>query len=122
METLAVRYARLQKEMDGLYAGDAISAAADRVLAELPAGPLTLISTSDQGAGLAAVCASRRSDATSWRKVSLVAPNAVGTRGDVVVIEPVDAGTGWRQAVERSYPGSRVVVVSSLARDTLVAA
>ena len=121
METLAARYARLQEEMNRLYCGDAIATAADAVFAELPTGPITLISTSDQGAGLAAVCASRHGDAT-WRKVNLVAPAPVATDGDVVVIEPVDPGAGWRQAVERSYPGARVIVVAAFKQTRLVAA
>lgn len=122
MENLAERYARLQDEMDRLYLGSTISAAAEAVLAELPAGRVTLVSTSDHGAGLAAVCASRRTDKTTWRKVNLVAPNTSEVEGDVVVLEPVDPGVGWRQAVERSYPGARVIVVSSLKRSLGAAA
>ena len=122
MESLAQRYARLQQEMDSLYLGGALIAAAEAVLAELPAGPLTLLSTSDQGAGLAAACASRRVDETAWRKVNLVAPVAVAAERRVVVIEPVDPGAGWRQAVKRSYPGAEVIVLAVLAHRVLTAA
>jgi photosystem II stability/assembly factor-like uncharacterized protein len=121
MENLATRYARLQDEMDRLSAGDVIGAAAGAVLAELPTGRITLISTSDQGAGLAAICASRHADAT-WHKVNLIGPVPVATAGDVVVVEPVDPGAGWRQAVERAYPGARVIVAAALPGNMLVAA
>jgi hypothetical protein len=39
-----------------------------------------------------------------------------------VVVEPVDAGAAWRQAVERAYPGAHVVVTSALVPSVPVAA
>jgi hypothetical protein len=122
METLAVRYARLREEMDELYDGGALAAAAETVLAELPSGPLTLISSSDQGAGLAAVCASRRDAETVWRKVNLVGERPVRTDGRVIIIEPLDPGAGWGRAVERLYPGARVLFVSALRQERVVVA
>ena len=121
METLAERYARLQEEMDELYEGQAVSAAAALVVAALPGGPLTLLSTSDQGAGLAAVCASRR-PSTTWRKTNLLSPLLTPVAGGVVVIEPVDPGAGWRQAVARRYPGAPIVIVEELRASRLAAA
>ena len=114
MESLAERYGRLQEEMNGLYDGSVLAAATEAVLAELPRGPLTLLSSSDTGAGLAAACASRRDDETAWRKISLVGPQPVRTVGHVVVVEPVDPGAGWKQAVLRSYPTARLLFVSAL--------
>lgn len=121
METLAERYVRLQEEMDKVYEGRAASAAATLVLGVLPGGPVTLLSTSDQGLGVAAVCASRRPSA-KWRKTNLVSPLPAPTVGAVVVIEPVDPGAGWRQAVAHRYPGAQIVIVDELRPARLVAA
>lgn len=121
MESLAERYAKLQEEMDELYEGQAVSSAAALLLDALPGGLLTLLSTSDQGAGLAAVCASRR-PSTTWRKTNLVSPLPAPVAGGVVVVEPVDPGEGWRRAVEHRYPGAQIVIVDELRRARLVAA
>ena len=83
---------------------------------------VTLLSSSDPGAGLAAACASRRGKGTRWRKINLVGPQNVATVGQVVVIELVDPGAGWRQAVERSYPGARLLFVSALKGETIAVA
>lgn len=122
METLAERYRRLEQEMSALYEGTALAAAMEAVLAQLPSGTLTLLSSSDAGAGLAAACASRRDEETAWRKINLVGPQPVPTVGHVVVIEPVDPGAGWRNAVERSYPGARILFVSALQRKRVAVA
>jgi hypothetical protein len=116
METLAQRYRRLEQEMSVLYEGTALAAATEAVLNELPSGTLTLLSSSDAGAGLAAACAGRRDEETAWRKVNLVGPQPVPTVGHIVVIEPIDPGAAWRQAVERTYPGARILFVSTLKR------
>jgi hypothetical protein len=121
METLAERYARLQEAMDKLYDGGAASAAAALVLDVLPSGPVTLLSTSDQGLGLAAVCASQR-PSTSWRKTNLASPFPTPTIGTIVVVEPVDPGAGWREAVLRRYPQAQVVIVAELRQAHLAAA
>jgi hypothetical protein len=122
METLATRYARLQTEMHTLRFGDSLAAAADAVEAAVPRRRLVLVSTSDEGAALAAVCAARRGGGTSWMKVNLLAAEPVGDSVEVVVVEPVDAGAAWRQAVERAYPGARVLVTSGLVPSVPVAA
>lgn len=122
METLATRYVRLQEEMQTLRFGESLAAAADAVEAALPRRRLLLISTSDEGAGLAAVCASRRGAGTAWMKVNLLAAEPVADDVDVVVVEPVDAGAAWRKAVERVYPGSCLLVVSALHETAAVAA
>jgi hypothetical protein len=121
METLAARYERLQREMETLHAGAALESAADAVAAVLPTGRLTLVSTSDQGAAVAAVCAARRAGATTWRKVDLLAPPAAAD-GAVVVIEPVDTGAAWRQAIERRYPNALVVIANEVGRAVAAAA
>jgi hypothetical protein len=122
METLADRNDRLQAEMHELRSGDKLASAADAVEAALPRHPVVLVSTSDEGAGLAAVCAARRGRGTSWMKIDLLAPDMVGDGRTVVVVEPVDAGAAWRQAVERVYPGARVLVVGDLLATIAIAA
>lgn len=122
VETLAARYTRLQTDMRTLRSGGALAAAADAVEAGLPAGRVLLVSTSDEGAGLAAVCAARRGVGASWMKVNLLAAEPVLDGRTVVVVEPIDAGAAWRQAVERAYPGARVLVVSELLTEVPVAA
>ena len=114
METLAIRYARLQTEMQTLRSGDSLAAAADAVEGALPHRPLVLVSTSDEGAGLAAVCAASRGVGTSWMKVNLLAPQFGEENVEVVVVEPIHAGVAWRQAVDRIYPGARILIVSEL--------
>ena len=122
VETLAMRYERLRTEMQTLRYGDSLAAAADAVEAAVPRRPLVLVSTSDEGAALAAVCAARRGGGTSWMKVNLLAPEPVADGVEVVVVEPVDAGAAWRQAIERAYPGARVLVTSALMSSVPVAA
>lgn len=122
METLATRYSRLRTEMQTLRFGDRLAAAADAVEAALPRRRLVLLSTSDEGAALASVCAARRGAGTSWMKVNLLAAEAVADGVEVVIVEPVDAGAAWRQAVERAYPGARLLVTSGLVPSVPVAA
>src|SRR4051794_20064438 len=98
--------------MQALRLGESLAAAADAIEAALPRGCLLLISTSDEGAGLAAACAARRGAGTSWMRVDLLAPEPVADGVEVVVVEPIDAGAAWRQAVERAYPGAHVLVTS----------
>ena len=121
-ESLAGRYARLQAEMRTLRGGYELAAAAAAVEAALPDCPVALIATSDEGTALAAVCAARRGDSTSWMKVDLMQPEAVNGTVEIVAVEPVDAGAAWRQAIDRAYPGARVLIVSELRRLVPVAA
>jgi hypothetical protein len=114
MELLATRYSRLRTEMRLLRDGLELAAAADAVEAALPERPVVLVSTSDEGAALAAVCAARRGDGNSWLKVNLLQPQSVAIGSEVVVVEPVDAGAAWRQAVEYHYPTARVLILSEL--------
>jgi hypothetical protein len=121
-ESLAGRYTRLQAEMRALRGGNQLAAAADAVEHVLPSRPVALIATSDEGTALAAICAARRGDSTSWMKVDLMQPEPVNGAVEVVVVEPVDAGAAWRQALDRAYPGARVLIVSELVRVVRVAA
>ncbi len=121
-ETLADHYLRLQAEMDELYDGAALAAAVDAVIHELPDGPVLLLSTSDQGAGLSAACAAQRCEPTLWRKVNLRLPVAAPEGHAVVVVDAVEGGAGWRQAIERAYPDARLIVLAALSADVPIAA
>lgn len=106
---LLAAYATRQAEMDRLYDGEVLRDAVIEVLKRLPSGPLTLVSTSVQGAGLVAACAAARAEPTGWRQVNL-AHSTIEVSGAVVVVEPVDAGAGWRAAVAARYPGAQILV------------
>jgi hypothetical protein len=99
-------YRRRLRQMDALHDGDQLADAAASVLSQLPAGSLTLLSTSPQGVALAAVCAATRGDSTRWSALDLLDPGPQDT-GGVVVVEPVDAGPGWRRSVSARLPSAR---------------
>lgn len=122
METLADRYDQLLAEMQTLRAGNALAEAADAVDAVLPRRPVVLVSTSDEGVAVVAVCAARRGRGTSWMKVDLLLPAPVTDGRPVLVVEPVDAGASWRQAIARVYPSARILVVSELLSTAAIAA
>jgi hypothetical protein len=110
--TLAAKYTRDEAEMNRLHDGEALRIAAEYVLAQLPAGPLFLISTSAQGAALAAVCAVTRRAPTRWQFVNALL-DPVAASGRVVVVEPIDGGAGWREALLRRYPDADFVFAAN---------
>ncbi|MDQ2983079.1 MAG: hypothetical protein M3R70_04000 [Actinomycetota bacterium] len=120
--TLADLYLQLEAEMDELHDGAALAAGVRAVLGQLPDGPVMLVSTSDQGAGLAAACAAQRGEPTLWRKVNLRLPFPSPASHSLVIVDPVEGGAGWRRAVERAYPGARLIVLAELNVDVPVAA
>jgi hypothetical protein len=113
---LADRYAALQDEMNRLYNGAELRVRVDWLLPQLPEGRLALFSTSDQGAGLAAACAAAREDETHWQRIHLgyAPPAPVGMR--LVIVEPVDSGAAWTQAVRRQYPHATILTAPAKAR------
>jgi hypothetical protein len=112
---LVDEYAAGQSEMRRVRNGDELLGAAREVLEQLPTGELTLAATSLEGVALAAVCSALRDEPTDWMRIDLSAAKPSTTPEALVVIEPVDAGAGWRNAVETSYPGA-LILVSSAAR------
>jgi hypothetical protein len=122
LESLAMRYVRQQEEMNLLHGGEVLRATADAVLDLLPEGPAALFSTSDQGAGLAAACCALREAPSLWRRIHVThAPEApAGYR--LFVVETVDAGVAWRQALERLYPEAQVLIVDAARIPKLAAA
>lgn len=119
--SLAARYQELQEEMNRLHDGSTLQRAVADVLDRLPEGALALFSTSDQGAGLAAACAAQRADATVWRRINLAyAPDPPAGRR-VVIVEALDGGLAWRNAVARRYPRAEVLVADLVPAVTIAA-
>jgi hypothetical protein len=109
-----------EAEMNKLRDGRTLAVAASSVLSQLPAGTLTLVATSPAGLALAAACAAMRSEPTRWLSLDLLLP-ATPVDGQLVVIDPIDGGQGWRDATLRRCPGARFVSPSPPRRLDLVA-
>jgi hypothetical protein len=107
-ESLLAVYMHGQRETDRLQDGGLLRSAARSVLGQLPDGPVTLVATSAGGAGLAATCAALRHQPTTWMQINLLIDTREGTHR-VVVVDPVDAGEGWRAAVLGRLPGALFV-------------
>jgi hypothetical protein len=116
--SLLERYAQGQGKMDEVYEGAELRSLTRMVMDRLPDGPVLLISTSTQGAGLAAACAVMRPQPTRWRKLDLLLPSLEEDGSRVVLLEVVDPGDGWRDAAQRRFPGAEFVFASD---DTPVA-
>lgn len=109
-------------EQEAAHEGDTLRALADVVLAELPQGPVEVISTSTEGCALAAVVAALRDSApTRWRQLHVGRDEAPADGYRPVVVEAVELGLGLRTAIEKALPGA--VVISGLeSRRGLIAA
>jgi hypothetical protein len=118
---LAQYYLTLEQEMRRVHDGEVLRQAAADLIERLPAGPLTLITTSDQGVGLAAACACLRDAPTRWERIDLLAPPkfAAGTR--LIAVEPVEGALAWRDAVKRCYPEAKLMIPNLPAEKRLVA-
>lgn len=120
--SLAMEYAELQAQMDAAYDGRTLRRAADAVLSEIPEGePVTFIATSITGAGLAAACAALHEGPAMWVLTNLLAPAELPTHSRNVVVEMVDGGDGWRQALARRL-GRHSVIVPEIVEETLALA
>jgi hypothetical protein len=106
--SLLATYVQGQREMDRLRDGAQLRSAAYSVLKQLPEGELTLVATSGAGAGLAAACAALRDQPTTWTKIDLLFAAGEVSK-PVLVVDPIDAGEGWRAAILRLYPAARFV-------------
>jgi hypothetical protein len=81
---------------------------AEGVLSRLPAGRLTLLSTSVEGCALAAVIGALRADPTTWEQLALGRPQE-DRDGAVVVVEVVRLGDGLLEALDALLPGVPVI-------------
>lgn len=101
--------------------GVALAAAVQRLLRQLPDGPLTLLARGPFGLAIAAACAATRREPTCWQELHLgreLAP----PHHPLILVEPVELGTGMRKMLTNRYP--HVTVLEGLARasaDTLAA-
>ena len=108
-DTLLSQYAQLEAQMNTVYEGDALRRIAQALSRRLGSGPLVLLSTTRQGAGLAAACAAGRSEATWWRQVDLLLTPELPDGAAPVFVEVVDPGAGWQDFALARYPGARFV-------------
>lgn len=107
--SLAAQYSAASEQMARLHDGSALRDAAYEVGGRLPAGRAVLLSTSPEGAAIAAVCAAARRAPTSWQLIHLAYPPALEGGQQIVVLEPVDPGAAWTVAVRRHYPDALVL-------------
>jgi hypothetical protein len=82
---------------------------AEGVLGRLPAGRLTLLSTSVEGCALAAVIGALRDEPTTWEQLALGRPQEDRDGGGVVVVEVVRLGDGLLEALDALLPGVPVI-------------
>jgi hypothetical protein len=113
---LAEEYRQGLEEMRRMRDGEALIGAAHALLDQLPPGTVTLLGSSIEGVALAALCAALRGEGSTWGRIDLVGPPMSDKAEVVVVVEPVDAGEGWRRAVEARYPGASILVAPAGAR------
>ena len=107
--------------MEALHDGNVLAATVRAVLPQLPPGPLALLATTTAGAALAAACAVQRTDPTTWVSIDLRLPGVPIDRKPVVV-EPFDAGAGWRDALLNRYPDAEFITTSVASRHLGLAA
>jgi hypothetical protein len=110
--TLADEYAAAQRRMVEMHDGAALAAAAEDVLGRLPGGPVSFLASSIEGVALAALCAGLRADGSDWHRVRH-AGIAETVEHTPVVVEPVDGGRGWRQALLRRHPDALFVLAQA---------
>lgn len=112
---LAAEYQAATEEMEALQDGTRLAAAAVSMARRLPPGRLRLLSTSPEGAGLAAVCAASRGPSTSWQFAHLAYPPRTRIGEQVVFIEPIDPGKAWEAAVRGCYGDALILYATDLA-------
>jgi len=120
--SLAAQYAAYAASMHELRDGRTLRLAADSVASSLPPGPLVLLSTSPEGAALAAVCAASRRAPTSWQLIHLAYPPSVPPMTRIVMVEPIDPGRGWEAAVRRHYTDAVCVFAQTVVGSKTAAA
>jgi len=104
--------------MRELHDGQALQHAVDMLLPQLPPGRLTLVAMSSEGMAVAAACAMCRAPLpTTWARLDIHVPDAIRHEGEVIVIEPVSTGSGWRRTIERRFPGVSFLTAEALTHD-----
>lgn len=119
--SLLERYVRDEELMDELHDGTVLRQYAAQVVHRLPRGPVELLSTSRQGAGLAAACAALRTEPTRWRELDLLLRASWQSCGQVVLVEMINPGAAWQNAVFRRFPDAQLIFATE-ARGVALAA
>jgi hypothetical protein len=109
MNNVETAFAQGANAMRELWDGATLMQAASDVLRVTRPAPTAFLSTSSEGAALAAVCAALRADGSVWRKVNLLV-DAPRFDLPVVFVEPVAAGAAWTAAMRNRYPDATAVV------------
>jgi hypothetical protein len=94
-------------EQVSAHEGSTLIAQARSFSRRLPQGPLTLLTTSAEGAALAGALCAMRESPTSWRVVHFGARCSVD--GPVAVVEAVTLGEGVRSALQRQFPDALIL-------------
>jgi len=109
--SLLAEYLQGQSQAEALFDGAALGEAARGILSRLPAGELTLVTTTTVGAALAGICATLRSEPTRWQLVDLLLA-APEIEGRVAVVDVLDGGAAWRDALRARFPNAPLLWLS----------
>src|SRR4051812_37449769 len=89
--------------MQRCHEGDTLRAHAGNLIRQLPPGPVDLVATTLEGAGLAAAVAALRGEPTRWRQVRLTIPQD-WTDEVVFVVEPLELSAALKRSLRRRLP------------------
>ena len=111
LRTIADEYAEGLHVMSLFHSPAVLRRAAEEVIEHLPDEPVSIVSTSMEGAALAAVCSVLAGDRIhAWHFLNMALPPDPSVKGAVVVVEPVDPGEGWRRMLLARLPKASVVI------------
>ena len=108
------------QEQAKAHSGEWLRERAQDICGHLPPGPLTVLTTSPEGAALAGAITVLRADPTRWRTIGF--GRQVAVEGPAVVIEAVQLGEGLRASLSRLLPGVSVIDASTAATATAIRA
>jgi hypothetical protein len=96
-----------KEEQAAAHRGERVRELARAVLDQLPRGPVSLITTTAEGAAVAGAVAVLREDPTEWRVVHL--GRRLQIDGQVFVVEAVRLGDGVREALLGAFPDAIIL-------------
>lgn len=102
-DTSATEWAMARKEeQEAAHRGDRVRELAHAILGRLPGGPVTLVTTTAEGAAVAGAVVVMREDRTDWRVVHL--GRRMHLSGPIFVVEAVRLGRGVQEAFQSAFP------------------
>lgn len=108
-------------EQEAAHDGAALRRWARVVLDALPPGPVELVATSVEGCAVAAVVAAQRGEGpTRWRRLVLGRNDGISPGFAIIVVEPVQLGTGLHEAIREALPDA--LILGGLASEAFAAA